>query len=171
MEIIHQLPGRVRIRIPNLESEKLCRQVVEGLAKDDRLNELRISSACNSLIVHYDPIRIGIKDVMDLLREETAGQPVAWKGSAAEKVRPAVLVEKTNVDEEATYFKPAVSPDVQEKIKQLLTNEDPQKPFSDGRISELLKEENIEVARRTVAKYREIMGISASNKRRKLDAL
>ncbi|MBL7177570.1 MAG: hypothetical protein ISS66_17250 [Desulfobacteraceae bacterium] len=170
MEIIHQLPGRVRIRIPNLQSEEYCRQVVGELSNDDRINDLRIISACNSLIVHYDPIRIGIKDVMDLLGEETAGQPTARKGSAAEKVRPAVLVEKTDVDEEATYFKPAISPHVQEKIKQLLTNEDPRKPYSDGRISELLKEENIEVARRTVAKYREIMGIPASNKRRKRGA-
>ncbi|MBW2202598.1 MAG: hypothetical protein JRF52_00520, partial [Deltaproteobacteria bacterium] len=43
----------------------------------------------------------------------------------------------------------------------------PGKPYSDGKISALLMEENIEIARRTVAKYREIMGILPSSKRKK----
>jgi RNA polymerase sigma-54 factor len=39
--------------------------------------------------------------------------------------------------------------------------------LSDGRIAELLSAEGIPVARRTVAKYREAMGIAASNERRR----
>ena len=39
--------------------------------------------------------------------------------------------------------------------------------LSDGRIAELLSGEGIPVARRTVAKYREAMGIVASNERRR----
>lgn len=194
MEIIHQLPGRVRIRIPKLESNDYCQRVVEELANDDRIKDLRITSACNSLTVYYDPMRIQIKDVLDLLGEEKPiKQPVAQKkpgladkktkaveaksvASATakiEKEQPAEPGEKTKVDEKrpaaAKYFKPAVSASVQEKIRQIIKNEDPKKPYSDGKISELLKEENIEIAQRTVAKYREIMGILPSNKRKKLD--
>ena len=44
---------------------------------------------------------------------------------------------------------------------------DPEAPLSDGRIAELLSGEGIPVARRTVAKYREAMGIAASNERRR----
>ncbi len=54
------------------------------------------------------------------------------------------------------------------KIKELIGNEDARRPLSDQRISELLSTKDIVVARRTVAKYRELMGIQPSSKR-KLD--
>ncbi|MBS0380219.1 MAG: RNA polymerase factor sigma-54 [Proteobacteria bacterium] len=56
---------------------------------------------------------------------------------------------------------------IRAKIKKLVKDEDPESPLSDGRIAELLSGEGIPVARRTVAKYREAMGIVASNERRR----
>lgn len=53
------------------------------------------------------------------------------------------------------------------KIKEMVGNEDPKRPLSDQKISELLSTRDIVVARRTVAKYREIMGIAPSSKRKK----
>jgi RNA polymerase sigma-54 factor len=58
------------------------------------------------------------------------------------------------------------SASVQEKIRQIIETEDLQRPYSDDKISKLLKEDNINIARRTVAKYREIMKILPSNKRK-----
>jgi RNA polymerase sigma-54 factor len=52
------------------------------------------------------------------------------------------------------------------KIKNLLENEDPKRPLSDQKIAELLDHEDIKVARRTVAKYRELMGYLSSAKRK-----
>ena len=60
------------------------------------------------------------------------------------------------------------SASVQEKIRQLIDSEDPQKPYSDEKIAQLLKKENINIARRTVAKYREIMRVLPSNKRKRI---
>ncbi|HYP67447.1 MAG TPA: RNA polymerase factor sigma-54 [Thiobacillaceae bacterium] len=51
-------------------------------------------------------------------------------------------------------------------IKQLVSAENPQRPLSDGQISELLGQQGIVVARRTVAKYREALQISPANMRR-----
>jgi RNA polymerase sigma-54 factor len=56
---------------------------------------------------------------------------------------------------------------IRAKIRKLVKDEDPDAPLSDGRIAELLSAEGIPVARRTVAKYREAMGIAASNERRR----
>ena len=56
---------------------------------------------------------------------------------------------------------------IRAKIRKLVKDEDPEAPLSDGRIAELLSDEGIPVARRTVAKYREAMGIVASNERRR----
>src|SRR5882724_1696500 len=56
---------------------------------------------------------------------------------------------------------------IRAKIRKLVKEEDTDAPLSDGRIAELLSAEGIPVARRTVAKYREAMGIAASNERRR----
>ncbi|MDM8539011.1 RNA polymerase sigma-54 factor, partial [Desulfobacterales bacterium HSG17] len=58
------------------------------------------------------------------------------------------------------------SASVQQRIKQIIESEDPKKTFSDEKISKILKESNIDIARRTVAKYRELMKILPSNKRK-----
>lgn len=57
---------------------------------------------------------------------------------------------------------------VKHKIKQLIESEDKKRPYSDQAIVNLLKKEDIKIARRTVAKYREAMGILSSAKRRKI---
>jgi len=53
------------------------------------------------------------------------------------------------------------------KIKALISQEDPKKPLSDQKIADLLSEMGFEVARRTVAKYREALGVMSSSKRKK----
>jgi len=58
------------------------------------------------------------------------------------------------------------STSVQEKIRQIIARENPKKPYSDKKIEMILKESNIDIARRTVAKYREILGILSSSKRK-----
>ncbi|MDP2644754.1 MAG: RNA polymerase factor sigma-54 [Desulfobacterales bacterium] len=60
------------------------------------------------------------------------------------------------------------SASVQEKIRQLVENEDGKQPYSDCQIAEILKEDNIDIARRTIAKYREMMKLLPSNKRKKI---
>ena len=63
--------------------------------------------------------------------------------------------------------KVAVSCDTQSLYARLARKFDPDSPLSDGRIAEMLSAEGIPVARRTVAKYREAMGIAPSNERRR----
>ncbi len=60
------------------------------------------------------------------------------------------------------------SASVKEKIRLLIENEDPNDPLSDDRIAGILKESNIQIARRTVAKYRKVLNILPSNKRKQL---
>lgn len=53
-------------------------------------------------------------------------------------------------------------------IKKLVSDENPRKPLSDSKIAKLLQEQNINVARRTIAKYRELLQIPPSNERKQL---
>lgn len=57
---------------------------------------------------------------------------------------------------------------IQAMIKKLIDEEPPRKPLSDSALTELLKSRGVMVARRTVAKYREGMGIANSNERVRL---
>jgi RNA polymerase sigma-54 factor len=60
------------------------------------------------------------------------------------------------------------SESVKERIRRLITNEDPRRPLSDQRIAEMLRVANIDIARRTVTKYRESMNMLSSTKRREV---
>lgn len=55
---------------------------------------------------------------------------------------------------------------IKDMIAHLIENESPHKPLSDERIKKILAERNIQIARRTVAKYREAMGILSTSLRR-----
>jgi RNA polymerase sigma-54 factor len=57
---------------------------------------------------------------------------------------------------------------IKEKIRQMIAQEDPLNPISDQEIVSLLASGNIDIARRTVAKYRESLGILASMRRKKV---
>ncbi|MDR3038212.1 MAG: RNA polymerase factor sigma-54 [Candidatus Adiutrix sp.] len=57
------------------------------------------------------------------------------------------------------------SESVKSRIKQIIGAEDPRKPLSDQRIVEILRGSNIDIARRTVTKYREMLGLDSSTKR------
>ncbi len=56
---------------------------------------------------------------------------------------------------------------VKNHIKQIVGTEDAKNPYSDQKIVELLRAQGIEIARRTVAKYREVLGVLPSSKRKK----
>ena len=62
----------------------------------------------------------------------------------------------------------ASSTAVRALIKQLVSAEDPKKPLSDSQLSLMLEEQGIQVARRTVAKYREALKIAPANLRKTL---
>jgi RNA polymerase sigma-54 factor len=59
------------------------------------------------------------------------------------------------------------SESVKQAIKSIIGGEDEKAPLSDQRIVEILAQDDIKIARRTVAKYREMLGILSSSKRKK----
>jgi RNA polymerase sigma-54 factor len=60
------------------------------------------------------------------------------------------------------------SESVKSKIRDLVAAENPRKPHSDQKIVELLRRQGIDIARRTVTKYREMLDIGSSTQRRRL---
>jgi len=60
------------------------------------------------------------------------------------------------------------SESVKQAIKKIIGSENPKSPYSDQKIVQILSGDGIKIARRTVAKYREMMGILSSSKRKQL---
>lgn len=56
---------------------------------------------------------------------------------------------------------------IRAKIRKLISQEDPGKPLSDSQVADLLAKQGVQVARRTVAKYREAMHIEPSSERKR----
>ena len=67
-----------------------------------------------------------------------------------------------------SYGGAASSTAIRALIKKLINSETPNKPLSDSKIAAILEDQGINVARRTVAKYREAMSIPPSNERKRL---
>ena len=61
-----------------------------------------------------------------------------------------------------------VSLSVKERIKEMVRSEDKSRPYSDHEIVDILKRSNIDIARRTAAKYREMLRILPSNQRKSI---
>jgi RNA polymerase sigma-54 factor len=59
---------------------------------------------------------------------------------------------------------------VKERIRMIISSEDRKRPYSDQELVELLRQSNIDIARRTVAKYREMLGILSSSRRKDIHA-
>ena len=53
------------------------------------------------------------------------------------------------------------------KVKKMIDEEDPRKPLTDDKLSQMLRKEGVHVARRTVAKYREDLNIPSTHRRRR----
>ena len=70
-------------------------------------------------------------------------------------------ISRTNGDDLASQA-------VKSKIKKIIGDEDPKRPLSDQKIVDALKTTGIDIARRTVAKYREQMGLLSSSKRKQM---
>lgn len=60
------------------------------------------------------------------------------------------------------------SESVKSLLREIISKEDPRKPYSDEKLVQMLKERNISIARRTISKYREMMKILSSSERRKM---
>jgi RNA polymerase sigma-54 factor len=66
----------------------------------------------------------------------------------------------------SSYGDSVSSVTIKQRIRKIIENEDPRRPLSDSKIVSMLQKEGLELARRTIAKYREELKIPTSNQRK-----
>jgi len=68
----------------------------------------------------------------------------------------------------SAYGESVSSVTIKQRIRKIIEAEDPKRPLSDSKIMNVLQQEGLELARRTIAKYREELKIPTSNQRKVL---
>ena len=130
-------------------------------------------------IVHYqeDFFEKGDKYIRTLTMKQIADELGIHESTVSRAINGKYIQSPRGVFELKYFFSSGVSVagsedgmssnSVKAIIREIIDAEDSRKPKSDQEIVSILKEKGIEISRRTVAKYREGMGIQSSSKRRR----
>ncbi|GMW02931.1 MAG: RNA polymerase sigma-54 factor [Candidatus Hydrogenedentota bacterium] len=134
---------------------------------------LRIASAI--VDVQKDFFDRGIEFIKPLTLQEIADVVGVHEATVSRTTRGKYMQTPQGLFEMKYFFSPGLKKDaggeqsaksVQSLIKKIIEEEDKTKPLSDQRIADMLKAQGINIARRTVTKYREAMDILPTNLRR-----
>ena len=129
-------------------------------------------------IVHYqiDFFENGEKYIKTLTLKQIADELGIHESTVSRAINGKYMQSPRGVYELKYFFSSGVavssgeglsSNSVKSIIRDMIDAEDTKKPLSDQDMVEMLREKGIEISRRTVAKYRESMGIQSSSKRRR----
>ena len=129
-------------------------------------------------VVHYqkDFFDNGERYLKTLTLKQIAEELKIHESTVSRAINGKYIQSPRGVFELKYFFSSGVSMDsgdgmssnsVKSFIRDIVDGEDPKKPYSDQEMVEMLKKKGIEISRRTVAKYREGIGIQSSSKRRR----
>jgi RNA polymerase sigma-54 factor len=117
----------------------------------------------------------GVEAIKPLTLQEIADRVGVHEATVSRAVRGKYMQTPQGLFEMKYFFSPGLKRDtgeeqsaksVQSTIKKIIDDEDKAKPLSDQKIADLLKRQGLNIARRTVTKYREAMGILPTTMRR-----
>ncbi len=124
----------------------------------------------------YNFFEYGKKHLVPMTLKQVAEEVGIHESTVSRAINGKYLQSPNGIYEIKYFFSSGVSyahgqgvasESIKMMIKELLDEENPKKPYSDQRITELLNKKGIDISRRTVAKYREEMNIPSSSKRRR----
>lgn len=118
------------------------------------LKPMTLKEIAEKLEMHESTISRAIRDKYILTSMGTIKIKELFVNSISNK-------EKSDGEEDVTVI------NIKKVLEEVIKEEDKRKPLSDQAISEILKEKGMAISRRTVAKYREELGIKSSSKRKR----
>ncbi|NUM52465.1 MAG: RNA polymerase factor sigma-54 [Candidatus Hydrogenedentes bacterium] len=134
---------------------------------------LRIARAI--VDVQQDFLERGIEYIKPLTLQEIADRVGVHEATVSRTTRGKYMQTPQGLFEMKFFFSPGLKRDsgeaqssksVQSIIKKMIDDEDKSKPLSDQKIADMLKAKGLNIARRTVTKYREALGILPTSMRR-----
>lgn len=161
------------------EERKYYREKVESakwLIRSIQQRRSTIERVARAIVeVQREFLEKGKERLKPLTLQEIADKVEVHEATVSRTTRGKYMQTPQGLFEMKYFFSPGLSTDdggaqsaksVQAMVKKLIDDEDKRRPLSDQAIANRLKEQGIKVARRTVTKYREGLGISPTNIRR-----
>jgi len=121
----------------------------------------------------------GVEAIRPLTLQEIADKVGVHEATVSRTTRGKYMQTPQGLFEMKFFFSPGLRRDsgeaqsaksVQSMIRKIIDEEDKAKPLSDQKIADILKKQGLNIARRTVTKYREAMNILPTNLRKSYDA-
>lgn len=122
-------------------------------------------------VAHLRPLTLKIIAEQIEMHESTVSRVTSNKYLSCSRGTFELKYFFTSGIQSSTGGEAASAEAVKSHIKALIDNEDPKKILSDDKLVALLKDQGFDIARRTVAKYREALGLGSSVQRRRQKAL
>ena len=138
-------------------------------------NDTLLSLAESILSNQIDFFNCGIEKVKPMVLNEVAKDINVHESTVSRLTNGKYIDTPYGIFELKFFFSSSIINDfgdnfssvsIKEKIKKIIHSEDKSNPFSDEKITDLLSNQNIKLARRTVAKYRESLNLMSSSKRK-----
>lgn len=161
------------------DGKKYIRDKVQSatwLIKSIQQRQKTIYKVAESIVKHQkDFFDRGIKHLKPLVLRNVADDVEMHESTISRVVTNKYMHSHRGIFEMKYFFGSSIqktsgesiaSKSVKAEISNIIAGEDPKKPYSDFEIVDLLQAKGIDIARRTVAKYREMMGILSSSKRK-----
>ena len=169
--------------LKNSQSDESAKEFIKerlnsatGLMKNIESRKTTVLKIAEEIVKAQDEfLRKGTKYIKPLKMKDIAEKLVFHESTISRGVNGKYMLTPFGVYEFRYFFSSAIetennemasSTSIKKIIKETIKDENKKKPLSDDHISKLLKEKGINVARRTVAKYREELGIPSSSKRK-----
>lgn len=147
-----------------------------GLMKNIESRKNTILRIANEIVSAQDEfLKKGVKHIKPLKMKDIAEKLEFHESTISRGVNGKYMLTPFGVYEFKYFFSSALetesdgmasSTSIKKMIEETIKGENKKKPLSDDNIAKILKEQGINVARRTVAKYREELGILSSSKRK-----
>ena len=166
----HRREGNTQLLAAQLEE---ARWLIRSLAQRDEtlLRVARVLVQRQSAFLEKGPLHLApltLREVADALEMHESTISRAVQGKAMSTPRGVILLRhlfSNSVSNETGESLSATA--VRERLRYLLTHEDPTAPMSDAALANALARDNMPIARRTVAKYREAMGFPSTRERKR----
>lgn len=166
----HRREGNTQLLAAQLEE---ARWLIRSLAQRDEtlLRVARVLVHHQSAFLEQGPLHLApltLREVAEALEMHESTISRAVQGKAMSTPRGVILLRhlfSNSVSKENGEGLSATA--VRERLRYLLSHEDPSSPLSDAALANALARENIPIARRTVAKYREAMGFPSTRERKR----
>ena len=170
--------GMLKTRNENEDTKKYIEKKLDSAAFLIKSIEQRRDTIRKVIeaIAHYQEnfFREGVEDLKPLTLKAIADMIEVHKSTVSRAIRGKYVQTPKGTFSLKFFFKRGFSQGaddvsseaIKQKIQAFVDAEDKRKPLSDQKIVEMLKEQGVDVARRTIAKYREALNILPSSKRK-----